>query len=134
QSAIAALDGGGDALSLINTLIGMSVNINTRRPRLSNITGGLSGPAIRPIGVAMTWKVRKAVGSTVPVFGIGGIMDSRDALEYIIAGANAVQIGTGTFLDPKTAENVLNGIKAYLAKESISKYNNLVGALNVRQI
>jgi dihydroorotate dehydrogenase (NAD+) catalytic subunit len=118
---------GADAVSLINTLIGMSVDIYTRRPRLSNVTGGLSGPAIRPVGVAMTYKASRAV--KIPVIGIGGIMNTMDALEYIIAGASAVQVGTGNFVDPKIPESIVSGLKKFMRKEKIKRFKDLVGSM-----
>ncbi len=131
ESARAACDGGADVLSLINTLVGLSVDVENRRPRLSNITGGLSGPAIRPVGVAMTWKVRQALGPRVPLIGIGGITSARDALEYLIVGANAVQIGTGNFVDPRTAELVLNGIRDYLRSHRLQRLDQVTGTLQI---
>jgi dihydroorotate dehydrogenase (NAD+) catalytic subunit len=120
---------GADAVSLINTLVGMAVDVCTRRPRLSNVTGGLSGPAIRPVGVAMTYKAARAV--KIPVIGIGGIMDTRDALEYIIAGAAAVQVGTGNFVDAKIPEKIVRGIKAYMKAQKIRRYRDLIGSIKV---
>jgi dihydroorotate dehydrogenase (NAD+) catalytic subunit len=120
---------GADAVSLINTLVGMAVDVCTRRPRLSNVTGGLSGPAIRPVGVAMTYKAARAV--KIPVIGIGGIMDTRDALEYIIAGAAAVQVGTGNFVDAKIPEKIVRGIRAYMKAQKIRRYRDLVGSIQV---
>ena len=118
---------GADAVSLINTLVGMSVDIHTRRPRLANITGGLSGPAVRPVGVAMTFKTARAV--SIPVIGIGGIFS--DALEYLIAGATAVQVGTGHFVDPGIAESILHGLPEYLKKQGLKKMSELTGSLKL---
>jgi len=121
-------DEGADALSLINTLVGMAVDIHKRKPRLTNVTGGLSGPAIRPVGVAMTYKVSRAI--QLPVIGMGGIVTASDALEYLIAGASAIQIGTGNFMDPATPETVLRGIENYLRTHKM-KLKELVGSLQV---
>ena len=115
--AKAAENGGADAVSCINTLIGMVIDVNLKRPVLPMGTGGLSGPAIRPVGVAMTYKVSRAV--SIPVIGIGGIMNADDALQYLLAGASAIQIGTSNFVDPAITENVLKGIKNYFKREKI---------------
>jgi dihydroorotate dehydrogenase (NAD+) catalytic subunit len=121
--ARAAENGGADAVSCINTLIGMVVNVQTKKPVMPNITGGLSGPAIRPVGVAMVYKVSQAV--TIPVIGIGGIMTAEDALQYLLAGASSVQIGTGNFIDPKIPEKVLEGIIRFCEHESAGKITDL---------
>jgi dihydroorotate dehydrogenase (NAD+) catalytic subunit len=121
--AKAAEAGGADAVSCINTLIGMVIDTKTRRPVLPLGTGGLSGPAIRPICVAMTWKVSRAV--KVPVIGMGGIMCADDAIQYLLAGASAVQVGTGTFVDPSIPIKVLEGIVEYCKKEDINRINDL---------
>jgi dihydroorotate dehydrogenase (NAD+) catalytic subunit len=123
--AKAAENEGADAISLINTLIGMSIDIEKKKPRLTNITGGLSGPAIRPIGVAMTWKAAKVV--KIPIIGMGGIVSARDAIEYMLAGATAIQIGTGNFVNPSTPIEVLNGISAYLKQHNIKSLERLIG-------
>jgi dihydroorotate dehydrogenase (NAD+) catalytic subunit len=120
---------GADAVSLINTLVGMVVDVRTRRPMLSNVTGGLSGPAIRPVGVAMVYKAARAVA--IPVIGIGGILAARDALEYLISGAAAVQIGTGNFVDPKTPEKVLDGIREYMKNNRMKSMGELTGSIRV---
>ncbi len=118
---------GADAVSLINTLTAMAVDIHTRRPKLANITGGLSGPAIKPIALRMVWQVARAVD--LPVIGIGGIMTAEDALEFIIAGASAVQIGTVNFVNPRAGMEIIDGIAAYLAQNGISAVRDLVGTL-----
>ncbi|MBL8028662.1 MAG: dihydroorotate dehydrogenase [Fibrobacteres bacterium] len=123
--AKAAENEGADAISLINTLIGMSIDVNKRKPRLTNVTGGLSGPAIRPVGVAMTWKAAKAV--SIPIIGMGGIVNARDALEYILAGASAIQIGTGNFVEPETALKVLNGITEYMKQNKLKELKDIIG-------
>jgi len=115
--ARAAEAGGADALSCINTLLGMVIDARAKRPVLPNVTGGLSGPAVRPVGVAMTYKVSRAV--KVPVIGIGGIMCADDAIQYLLAGASAVQVGTGTFVDPSIPIKVLDGIEEYCEKEKL---------------
>jgi dihydroorotate dehydrogenase (NAD+) catalytic subunit len=123
--AKAAQDGGADAVSCINTLIGMVIDVKKKAPVLSMKTGGLSGPAIRPVGVAMTYRVSRAV--SIPVIGIGGIMNTDDALQYLLAGASAIQIGTGNFIDPKIATTVLQGISDYLREENLQKITDLHG-------
>lgn len=115
--ARAAQNSGADAVSCINTLIGMVIDTKKKTPVLPMKTGGLSGPAIRPVGVAMTYKVSRSV--SIPVIGIGGIMNSDDAIQYLLAGASAVQIGTGNFIDPTIATDVLSGIKDYCNVENI---------------
>ncbi len=120
-------DAGADALSLINTITGMAVDIETRRPKLANITGGLSGPAIRPVAVRMVWQVAR--DARVPVIGIGGILTADDALEFLIAGASAVQVGTANFINPHAALDVAAGIEAYLARHAIVDVRSLIGSL-----
>ncbi len=117
---------GADALSLINTIPGLVIDLPRRRPYLANVTGGLSGPAIRPIAVRMVWQVAQAV--QVPVLGIGGITSAEDALQFILAGATAVQVGTATFANPRTAIEVIEGVEAFLRRENIEDVNELVGA------
>lgn len=116
--AKAAEGAGADSLSLINTLLGMAVDVERRRPVLSTVTGGLSGPAVRPVAVRMVWQVAKAVG--IPVIGLGGIACGRDALEFIMAGATAVEIGTANFIDPTTAVRVRDEIAAYLERNKLT--------------
>ena len=125
--AAAAVAAGSDALSLINTLVGIAIDVEQRRPKLGNITGGLSGPAIRPVAVRMVWQVA-AAGLGVPIIGMGGIMNARDALEFILAGANAVAIGTGTFVTPETCLDVVAGLAEYCARHGVSRLQELVGA------
>jgi len=129
EAARAAEAGGADALSLINTLTGMSVDIERRRPCLANITGGLSGPAIRPIALRMVWQVVQAV--KIPVIGIGGIMTAADALEFLIAGARAVEIGTANFIRPAATMEILDGIKEYLVRHRIGNIDELIGSLAI---
>ncbi|MCX5849930.1 MAG: dihydroorotate dehydrogenase [Deltaproteobacteria bacterium] len=116
---------GADAVSLINTLTGMSVDLKTKRPHLKNITGGLSGPAIKPVALRMVWQVVQRV--SVPVIGIGGIMTAQDALEFLIVGAKAVQIGTANFINPHATLEVIEGIKNYLAANKIKDINEIIG-------
>lgn len=125
--ARAVVDAGADAVSLINTITGMAIDVETRRPKLANVTGGLSGPAIRPVALRMVWQVAGAV--EVPVIGIGGIMTAEDALAFLIAGATAVQVGTANFVDPTTTMTIIDGIEAYLEEKNISDVNELIGSL-----
>jgi dihydroorotate dehydrogenase (NAD+) catalytic subunit len=118
---------GADALSLINTLTGMSIDIEKRIPHLKNITGGLSGPAIKPVALRMVWETVQAV--SIPVIGVGGIMNASDALEFLIAGARAVQIGTAHFIDPSVAAHVVDGIEEYLSDHGIEDIRDLIGTL-----
>ena len=118
---------GADALSVINTLTGMAVDLERRRPVLANITGGLSGPAIKPIALRMVWQVAKAV--KVPVIGIGGIMSATDALEFILAGATAVQVGTASFVNPAAAQEIAEGMEQWMAERGIADIKSLIGAL-----
>ncbi|MFQ6002312.1 MAG: dihydroorotate dehydrogenase [Candidatus Zixiibacteriota bacterium] len=127
QIANAVEDAGADAISLINTLVGMAIDIEKRRPVLSNITGGLSGPAIKPVALAMVWKVAKA--AKVPVIGIGGIINTEDALEFILAGASMVQVGTANFVDPQTSIKIITGLSGYCKRKKIKNITDLVGKL-----
>lgn len=118
---------GSDAISLINTIPAMCIDIETWRPKLANIIGGLSGPAIRPVAVRMVWEVSKSV--RIPVIGIGGIMNSKDAIEFMLAGATAVQVGTANFINPKTTVEIIEGIEGYLKKKNIRSIKDIIGAL-----
>ncbi len=120
-------DNGADAVSLINTLVGLSINLKTRRPNIANVFGGLSGPAIKPVALAMVHKVSKKV--KIPIIGIGGIMNTTDALEFIVAGASAVQIGTANFVDPSITGIIADGIKSYLEDNGINSITELTGTL-----
>lgn len=120
---------GADAVSLINTLLGMAVDINKRRPVLSTVTGGLSGPCVRPIALRMVWQTYNAV--KIPVIGMGGISSWQDAIEFILAGSSAIQIGTHNFIDPTISVKVVDGIKEYLDKNNINSITDLIGALQV---
>jgi len=119
---------GADAVSLINTLTGMSVDVERRKPHLYNVTGGLSGPAIKPVALRMVWQVVNRV--RIPVIGLGGIMTAKDALEFLIVGAKAVQIGTASFVDPCATMKILDGIEQYLREHSISDISELIGTLS----
>ncbi len=118
---------GADSVSLINTLLGMAIDPRKRKPVLSTITGGLSGPAVKPVALRMVWQVAKAV--KVPVIGLGGIMNAMDAIEFILAGATAVQIGTANFIDPTVTVKVIEGIESYLKEYGFSSVRELIGAL-----
>ncbi|MDK9706712.1 MAG: dihydroorotate dehydrogenase [Desulforhopalus sp.] len=127
--AKAVADAGADAISLINTLIGMAIDVSTRRPALANIIGGLSGPAIKPVALRMVYQVAKVV--SVPVIGIGGIETAEDALEFMLAGATAVQIGTANFVNPRASEDVVEGIYAYAKAEKLPSIRSIIGGLRV---
>lgn len=118
---------GADAVSLINTLLGMSIDAETRRPRLARVVGGLSGPAIKPVALRMVWQVARAVD--VPVIGMGGIGDSTDAIEFMLAGARAVAVGTANFVDPTATMRVIDGIDAYCRRHGVKRISDIVGAL-----
>lgn len=124
-----AAKAGVDALSLINTLLGMSIDIRTRRPKLGNVTGGLSGPAIRPVAVRIVWQVHRAVG--LPIIGMGGIMTADDAIEFMLAGATAVSIGTANFVDPETPVKVVEGVKKYLLDNKIDDIRSIIGKVEI---
>ena len=121
--------GGADSISLINTITGMAVDLQARRPFLANITGGLSGPAIKPVALRMVWQVAGAVG--IPVIGIGGIMTAGDALEFIVVGATAVQVGTANFVNPAATMDIVDGITDYLIKNDIDDIASLRGSLKI---
>ena len=129
EIAVAVEEAGAHGISLINTLVGMAVDVEMRRPVLANVTGGLSGPAIRPVALAMVWKVRQAV--SIPIMGIGGIASADDALQFLLAGASAVQIGTATFTNPTAAVAVVEGIRAYCARHGVSLASALVSSLQL---
>jgi len=120
---------GADSISLINTITGMAIDIETRRPKIANITGGLSGPAIKPVALRMVWQVAQSVN--VPVVGIGGIMTAKDALEFLIAGAVAVQIGTANFINPHTTTDVIDGIETFLMERNISDIADIIATLKL---
>ncbi len=120
-------EAGADAVSLINTLMGMAIDIRTKKPVLGNITGGLSGPCVKPVALRMVWQVAKAV--KIPVLGMGGISTAEDAIEFLLAGASAVVVGTANFVDPSASMKIADGIAAYLDEQKIAHVNDLVGAL-----
>jgi dihydroorotate dehydrogenase (NAD+) catalytic subunit len=123
----AAQESGADAITLINTLLGMAIDINTKRPILRNNFGGLSGPAIKPIALRMTYEAASSV--KIPIIGMGGISKAEDAIEFILAGASAVMIGTWNFVNPRICEEVSEGIKTYLIKNNYSSINDLIGGV-----
>lgn len=125
--ARAVEEAGADALSLINTLIGMAVDVRTRKPKLANIIGGLSGPAIKPVALRMVWQVARAV--SIPVIGIGGISNAEDAIEFLLAGASAIQVGTANFIQPATAEQIIEGLATYLCEQGESSIGGIIGGL-----
>jgi dihydroorotate dehydrogenase (NAD+) catalytic subunit len=127
--ARAVADAGADAISLINTLVGMAVDVRTRQPKIGNVTGGLSGPAIRPVAVRMVWQVARAV--RLPIVGMGGIATAEDALEFLIAGATAVAVGTANFVDPTAAVKVIEGLEQYCVVNGIPDIRQLVGTLQI---
>src|SRR6185295_11716840 len=126
--AKAAEDAGADAVSLVNTFLAMAIDVETRRPKLSNIVGGLSGPAIRPIAVRMVYECRRAV--KIPIIGMGGIATATDALEFIIAGASAVQVGTANFVDPFIWSKILDGLTDYMQRHNVTRIADLVGTID----
>jgi dihydroorotate dehydrogenase (NAD+) catalytic subunit len=123
-----AEDAGADALSVINTITGMAIDIQTRKPKLANVRGGLSGPAIRPIAVRMVYEVKQAV--KIPIIGLGGIMNSDDAIEFIIAGATAIAVGTANFVNPLAAVEILDGMIGYMKMHGIEDIGSLTGTVN----
>ena len=127
EIALAAERAGTDAVALINTLMGMSINVKTRKPKIAMVTAGLSGPAIRPVAVRMVWEVYQKV--KIPIIGMGGIMDIESALEFFLAGASAISVGTANFINPKTTIDIIAGLKKYLEKHKISGIKALVGSL-----
>jgi dihydroorotate dehydrogenase (NAD+) catalytic subunit len=128
--ARAAEDAGADAVSLVNTFLAMVLDVETRRPKISNVVGGLSGPAIRPIAVRMVYECRQAV--RIPIIGMGGIAEARDALEFMIAGASAVQVGTANFVDPLIWPKLLDGLRSYMERHQIERISDLVGTVDVQ--
>ncbi|OFX20761.1 MAG: dihydroorotate dehydrogenase B catalytic subunit [Bacteroidetes bacterium GWA2_31_9] len=127
EIAKAVEDAGADSVSLINTLLGMAINAETRRPVLSTITGGLSGPCIKPIALRMVWQVSKAV--KIPIIGLGGIMNATDAIEFMLAGASAIQVGTANFIDPGVSVKIVDGIEDYLKRHYLKSMGDLIGMM-----
>jgi dihydroorotate dehydrogenase (NAD+) catalytic subunit len=128
--ARAAEEAGADAVSLVNTFLAMAIDVETRRPKISNVVGGLSGPAIRPIAVRMVYECREAV--KIPIIGMGGIADARDALEFMIAGATAVQVGTANFVDPFIWSKLLDGMRDYMERHQIHRLADIIGTVDIR--
>ena len=129
EIAQAAERGGSDAVALINTLTGMSIDIEKRRPKLASITGGLSGPAIRPVAVRMVWESAQKI--SIPIIGIGGIINLFSALEFILAGAIAISVGTANFINPKITIEIIDGLKKYMLKHKISNIKDLIGGFKI---
>ena len=127
EIARAVVDAGADAVSLINTLLGMAIDAQTRRPMLARVVGGLSGPAIKPVALRMVWQVSKAV--EVPIIGMGGIMDATDAVEFMLAGATAVAVGTANFVDPTSTTRVIDGLAEYCREHEVARVSDLTGSL-----
>ncbi|WP_302566887.1 dihydroorotate dehydrogenase [Culturomica massiliensis] len=127
EIALTAEAEGADSVSLINTLLGMAVDIRNRRPVLSTVTGGLSGPCVKPVALRMVWQVAKAV--KIPVVGLGGIMTAEDAIEFLLAGASAVQIGTANFIDPAVTVKIINGINDYLEQNHFKSVREIIGLI-----
>lgn len=125
--AKAAEEAGADAISLINTLMGMAIDINTWRPVLGNVTGGLSGPAVKPVALRMVWEVRKAV--SLPIIGMGGIMNAQDAIEFFLAGADAVAVGTANFVEPDITVKIYDGLEKYLGQKNLTDIKDIIGKL-----
>jgi dihydroorotate dehydrogenase (NAD+) catalytic subunit len=129
EIALAAEAAGADALVVANTLLGMAIDAETRKPKLGNVMGGLSGPAVRPVIVRMVFQCARAV--KIPVIGCGGIMQAADAVEYLLAGASAVQVGTASFLDPAAMLAVIDGLNAYCESHGIARVADLTGAVRI---
>ncbi len=127
--ARAVEDGGADSISLINTLIGMAIDFKTKRPSLTNVIGGLSGPAIKPVALRMVYEVARTV--SIPVIGIGGISTVEDALEFLLAGATAIQVGTANFVNPRASEELVEGLSRYVVQEKLTSIRTLIGGLKV---
>jgi dihydroorotate dehydrogenase (NAD+) catalytic subunit len=127
--ARAAADAGADGISLINTLVGMAIDIRTRQPKIANVTGGLSGPAVRPVAVRMVWQVAQAV--SLPIIGMGGVVTAEDAVEFLLAGATAVAVGTASFVDPTSAVKVIEGLETYCIANGIGDVRQLIGGVQV---
>ncbi len=127
EIAVAVEQAGADSVSLINTLLGIAIDAETRKPVLSTITGGLSGPCVKPIALRMVWQVAKKIN--IPIIGMGGIMNAADAIEFMLAGAAAVQVGTANFIDPQVTVKIVNGIEDYLQRHNLSSVKELIGGL-----
>ena len=129
EIAQAAQDAGTDAIALINTLMGMSIDVRSRKPKIAMATAGLSGPAIRPVALRMVWEVYKKV--KIPIIGMGGIMDTESALEFFIAGASAIAVGTANFVNPRTTIEIISGLEKYLSRNKIKDIKELIGSLKI---
>jgi dihydroorotate dehydrogenase (NAD+) catalytic subunit len=127
--AKAVEEAGADGVSLINTLIGMAIDLRTRRPRLANVIGGLSGPAIKPVALRMVYQVAQVV--TIPIIGIGGISSAEDVMEFMLAGASAVQVGTANFVNPRASEDVVDGMTSYVREQQLASVRELIGSLRL---
>jgi dihydroorotate dehydrogenase (NAD+) catalytic subunit len=130
--ARAAEEAGADAISLINTLLAMAVDVETRRPRLANTFGGLSGPAVKPIALRMVYQVASRV--RIPVIGMGGIMTGRDALEFLVVGAKAVEVGTANFVDPGASVRIVREINEFCREKKIKKIEDIIGTLKIDEV
>ncbi len=128
EMARCAQNSGADALSLVNTFVALSIDIETRKPRIANVTAGLSGPAIKPIALRMAWEAAKAV--KIPILGMGGIVTAEDAVEYLMAGATAVQVGTATYADPRAVERIARGLESWCTRHHIEKVKDVIGTLD----
>ena len=129
QMATVAAGAGADAVSLVNTFLALSIDVETRKPRLSNITGGLSGPAIKPIAVRMVYETARAV--SIPVIGMGGIITPEDAVEFMLAGATAVQVGTASYADPRATERLAKGLESWCRSHDVERVASLTGAIEI---
>ena len=127
--ALAAEKAGSDAVALINTLMGLVIDVDKRKPKIAQGIGGLSGPAIRPVAIKMIWEAYQKI--KIPIIGMGGIMDTQSALEFFLAGSSAISIGTANFINPKTAAEIIDGLEKYLADNKISDIKELIGGLKV---
>jgi dihydroorotate dehydrogenase (NAD+) catalytic subunit len=125
--AQAVEDAGADAVSLINTLLGMAIDAEKQKPVLSTITGGLSGPCVKPVALRMVWQVSKVV--KIPIIGLGGIMNATDAIEFMLAGASAVQVGTANFIDPQISIKIIQGIEEYLNRKGVQNIGDIIGKI-----
>lgn len=132
EMAYAVQEGGADSISLINTLIGMAINLKKRRPELANVIGGLSGPAIKPVALRMVFEASRVV--SIPLIGIGGIENAEDALEFMLAGASAVQVGTANFVNPRASEDVVDGIGRYVEEEKLESIRDIIGGLKLDRV
>jgi len=129
EIALSAQEAGSDAVSLVNTFLAMAINTKTRKPKIANIMGGLSGPAIKPIALRMVYQVAQNV--SIPVLGMGGIMSGLDAVEFILAGATAVEVGTANFVDPEVTINIIKQLEQYCRIHGVDKLDDLIGAVEV---